>query len=202
MPIVMIMVTRAFLKFLAPYDRTYFHPPTKLLEGNIFSRVRLSVHRGGLCDYNLDLFKLVHLWTPHQPGPFLSPYRDPQHLRTCSNLFTWTSPCRDPLDMFKLVQLDLTIQGPPPTWDYLKSWLLAFDLNAFMFPMMLQFVLLLPVRIFYVQFYFSALALNLLAQWGIFLPHGKWFPTYFNAFDVSNCSLRKSCFSDFVYKLD
>ena len=34
---------------------------------------------------------------------------------TCSNMFNWTSPYRDPLpmDMFKHVQLDLSIQGPP-----------------------------------------------------------------------------------------
>ena len=144
MHIVMIMVTRAFLKFLSQYGRTYFHPPTNLCEGNIFSRVRLSVHRGSV-------------WL--QPGP----------VQTCSLVDPPTSLAPSshhtgtPKDMFKPVHLDLTMQGPPPTWDYLKSWRLAFDLNAFMFPVMLQFGLLLTVRTFYVQFYFSALALNLLA---------------------------------------
>ena len=73
-------------------------------------------------------FQTCSLGDP-QSQPLPSPYRDdplamgPQ---TCWNLFTWS------LDMFKLVHLDLIIQGLLSAPNLLENGRLAFEWTAFL----------------------------------------------------------------------
>ena len=65
-----------------------------------------------------------HLWKCSNMFSWISPYREPNPWKF-SNLFSWTSPYRDPppLKMFKLVQLDLSIQkAPAQTCSNMFSW--------------------------------------------------------------------------------
>ena len=66
--------------------RCHYRPPSKLLEGNAFGCVCLSVFTewGG-----------PNVIGYHKGTPLPSPFRDPQSW-TCSNLFTWVSPYKVP----------------------------------------------------------------------------------------------------------
>ena len=99
----------------------FYRPPTKLREGNVFSRVCLSVilSRGwGAPIWPLPMMHWTSLCrvSPYlnlQPAPSL--YRDPRH----RHVQTWISLYRDIpsppyTHIFKLVQLETHCTTPPP----------------------------------------------------------------------------------------
>ena len=105
-----IPVLWLLVKVFCTLRRLYLPPSRKLWEGNVVSRiclsVILSVHREG---------GQYRAW-PHGPGPGPdpSPYRDtPRHVLTYS---TWTALFRAavPLDTFKLIQPGLHCTGSCP----------------------------------------------------------------------------------------
>ena len=81
-----------------------YRPPMNLRQGKAFSHVCQSLFS--------KLLNLIHLLIPW-PSPLWIP------------LHSWTPPF---LGMFKLVQLDLTVQGIPLDW--LESWRLAINWKA------------------------------------------------------------------------
>ena len=80
------------------------YPRQRYCEKVMFSDVCVGLSS---CDHCLVLFKLVHLGTP-DPSPIPS-VPLPHHTATPPS----PSPSPEPLD--KLVHLDFTMQGPPPT---------------------------------------------------------------------------------------
>ena len=80
------------------------------IEIHVFSRVCRSVCSRGesSCDHCLYL-DLASVPDPSPDRDLLVPTPAPRHVQTCS-----LNIQRSPLDMLKLVHLDLTIQGIPP----------------------------------------------------------------------------------------
>ena len=92
--IVNFILVQGILSFL------YFHrPPTKLWEGNVFNRVRLSVHRGGGPHVTI-IHKALNLTDPH-------PYPDIRHGTCWWHLVAITG------DLFKLVHFRTPHRTPP-----------------------------------------------------------------------------------------
>ena len=111
-PRLIILLARSFLFH-------YYRPPTRLREGNVFSRVCHSVHRGGggsPCDIThgaLDLtvqptglgLSPLQTWDPPSPPPDMGPPRPWPPLVTSGD-HHWRPG--------QTCSLDLTVQSPPP----------------------------------------------------------------------------------------
>ena len=121
-----------------------YRPPMKLREGNVFTRVCLSVHRGKGLHLTIvhDALDLT-LQAPHirhgtpQPQPQSQPSTSDilwPSLETCSNLFTPRMPRPNSIDIWWL-----------PKYIWLTSRKYVFHWNAFLFSYLIA---LLSVKLY------------------------------------------------------